>query len=76
MKYNLINENFTSNYAVNLMRSRGIADLEQYKAPGREFLSSPSNLKNISAARVLRSGRIRTAATSSPWTFSPVRQSA
>ena len=29
MKYNLINENFDSNYAANLMRSRGIADLEQ-----------------------------------------------
>ena len=50
MKYNLINDNFTSDYAVNLMRSRGIADLEQYKAPGREFLSSPTNLKNIAAA--------------------------
>ena len=50
MKCNLINENFTSDYAVNLMRSRGIADLEQYKAPSREFLSSPNNLKNIAAA--------------------------
>ena len=49
MKYNLINENFTSDYTANLMRSRGIADLEQYKAPGREFLSSPMNLKNIAA---------------------------
>lgn len=50
MKYNLINENFTSDYAANLMRSRGIADLGQYKAPSREFLSSPSNLKNMAAA--------------------------
>lgn len=50
MKYNLINENFTDNYAVNLMRSRGIADLEQYKKPSREFLSSPNNLRNIAAA--------------------------
>ena len=50
MKYNLINDNFTSDYAVNLMRSRGIADLEQYKTPSREFLSSPTNLKNIAAA--------------------------
>jgi single-stranded-DNA-specific exonuclease len=53
MKYNLINENFTSNYAVNLMRSRGIADLEQYKTPGREFLSSPTNLKNIAAGAAM-----------------------
>ena len=50
MKYNLINENFSSNYTANLMRSRGIADLEQYKKPSREFLSSPTNLKNIAAA--------------------------
>ena len=53
MKYNLINENFTSDYAVNLMRSRGIADLEQYKKPGREFLSSPTNLKNIAAGAAM-----------------------
>ena len=53
MKYNLINENFTSDYAVNLMRSRGIADLEQYKTPGREFLSSPTNLKNIAAGAAM-----------------------
>lgn len=50
MKYNLINENFTSDYAVNLMRSRGIVDLGMYKAPSRDFLSSPNNLKNIAAA--------------------------
>ena len=50
MKYNLINENFVSNYAANLLRSRGVADLGQYKTPGREFLSSPNNLKNIAAA--------------------------
>ena len=50
MKYNLINENFADNYAVNLMRSRGIADLEQYKKPSRGFLSSPNNLRNIAAA--------------------------
>ena len=50
MKYNLVNENFTSDYAVNLMRSRGIVNLDMYKAPTREFLSSPNNLKNIAAA--------------------------
>lgn len=50
MKYNLVNENFTSDYAVNLMKSRGIVNLDMYKAPTREFLQSPSNLKNIAAA--------------------------
>ena len=53
MKYNLVNENFTSDYAKNLMRSRGIADLEMYKAPSREFLSSPNNLKNIAAGAAM-----------------------
>ena len=50
MKYNLVNENFTSDYAVNLMKSRGIVNLDMYKAPTRDFLQSPSNLKNIAAA--------------------------
>ena len=53
MKYNLINENFVSDYAANLLRSRGVADLEQYKAPSREFLSSPNNLKNIAAGAAM-----------------------
>lgn len=53
MKYNLINENFTSDYAANLMRSRGIVDLEMYKAPSRDFLSSPNNLKNIAAGAAM-----------------------
>ena len=53
MKYNLINENFASDYAANLMRSRGIADLEMYKTPSREFLSSPNNLKNIAAGAAM-----------------------
>ena len=61
MKYNLINENFTSDYAANLMRSRGIIDLDIYKAPTDEFLSSPQKLKNIAAAaglyyRVVKAG--------------------
>ena len=61
MKYNLINENFTSDYAANLMRSRGVIDLDMYKAPTAEFLSSPQKLKNIAAAaglycRVVKAG--------------------
>ena len=53
MKYNLINENFSGNYAENLMRSRGVADLEQYKKPSREFLSEPDNLRNIASGAAL-----------------------
>ena len=47
MKYNLINENFTNDYAANLLRSRGIADLDLYRNPTRDFLQSPTALKNI-----------------------------
>ena len=47
MKYNLINENFTSDYAENLLKSRGIIDLDLYRNPTRDFLQSPTALKNI-----------------------------
>lgn len=61
MKYNLINENFKSDYAANLLRSRGITDINMYKAPTADFLSSPTLLKNIAAGaglylRVVNSG--------------------
>ena len=47
MKYNLINENFTSDYAENLLKSRGIIDLDLYRNPTRDFLQSPTALRNI-----------------------------
>lgn len=61
MKYNLINENFKSDYAANLLKSRGITDINMYKAPTADFLSSPTLLKNIAAGaglylRVVNSG--------------------
>lgn len=61
MKYNLINENFKSDYAANLLKSRGIPDINMYKAPTADFLSSPTLLKNIAAGaglylRVVNSG--------------------
>ena len=50
MKINLINDDFQQDYVRNLLHSRGIADLESYKVPSREFLQDPSALKNIAAA--------------------------
>ena len=50
MKYNLVNKNFTSNYAEMLMYSRGIVDLDLYKKPTADFLAPPTNLKNMAVA--------------------------
>jgi single-stranded-DNA-specific exonuclease len=53
MKINLINENFTSDYVANLLRARGVEDVEGYFHPRAEFLQSPTDLKNIRLAAVL-----------------------
>ena len=53
MKYNLINENFETDYVKNLLTSRGILDVELYKNPTADFLQSPSNLKNIAIGAAL-----------------------
>ena len=53
MKIQLVNENFTSNYTKNLMKTRGITDLETYKNPGPEHLLDPSKLKNIAYAAAM-----------------------
>ena len=53
MKINLINENFTSDYVANLLKARGVEDVEGYFHPRAEFLQSPTDLKNIRLAAVL-----------------------
>ena len=53
MKYNLINENFETDYVKNLLASRGIPDVELYKNPTADFLQSPNNLKNIAIGAAL-----------------------
>ena len=53
MKINLINENFTNDYVANLLRARGVEDVEGYFHPRAEFLQSPTDLKNIRLAAVL-----------------------
>lgn len=53
VKINLINTNFTSNYVDNLLKARGVVDVEAYKAPTIEYLQSPHALKNIGRAAAL-----------------------
>ena len=47
MKVNLVNENFTDNYLVNLLKARGVTNIEEYIHPTEDCLESPSWLNNI-----------------------------
>ena len=53
MKTRLINENFKSDYVDNLLKARGIEDVEKYYEPTADCLQSPSDLENIADAAVL-----------------------
>jgi len=64
MKVRLINEEITNDYGANLLRSRGVSDVETYMNPTADLVNNPSLLKNIAAGtamylRVVKeSGRI------------------
>ena len=47
MKVNLVNENFKDHYLINLLKARGVTDIDQFIHPTEECLNSPSWLKNI-----------------------------
>ena len=47
MKAKLINENFTEDYVVNLLKFYGIKNIEDYLTPNSNMLQSPLNLDNI-----------------------------
>ena len=47
MKCNLVNENFRNNYAENLLKARGVADVQAFMEPRAEYVQSPNDLKNI-----------------------------
>lgn len=53
MKTRLVNENFKSDYVDQLLRSRGIEDVNKYYEPGTECLQSPSDLENIGQGAML-----------------------
>ena len=47
MKVNLVNENFTEDYLANLLKARGVSDVNQYLTPDESCLNSPFFLNNI-----------------------------
>ena len=47
MKVNLVNENFKSDYRENLLRSRGIKDINHYLKPTIQNLSDPGLMNNM-----------------------------
>ena len=47
MKINLINENFTEDYAYNYLKTKGITNIEEYLNPPVTAVQHPSNLDNI-----------------------------
>ena len=53
MKTRLINENFKSQYVDQLLKSRGITDVEKYYEPTSECLQSPCDLESIGEAAML-----------------------
>ena len=53
MKINLINDNFTDNYVENLLKARGVENVEDYFKPTEKYLQSPEALKNIRLAAAL-----------------------
>lgn len=53
MKVNLTTENFKSDYFANLMRARGVEDLEKFINPDDDCLGYPADLENIDAGSAL-----------------------
>lgn len=53
MKINLVNENFTSDYVENLLRARGVEDIELFMRPTDDCLQSPLGLKGITMGAIL-----------------------
>ena len=47
MKVNLVNENFTSDYLANLLRTRGVVNIEDFLEPTDKYLSDPTLLDNV-----------------------------
>ena len=47
MKCNLVNENFQSDYINNLLKARGVTDIDGFIHPNKSALQDPIALKNI-----------------------------
>lgn len=53
MKVKLQNENFKNNYVMNLLKARGIENIEEFLSPSEKNLQSFSDLNNINEAITL-----------------------
>ena len=53
MKVVLANENFQDNYVVNLLKARGVVEVDKYFKPTPDCLQAPDALKNIRLAAAL-----------------------
>ena len=53
MNYNLVNENFRENYGENLLRARGVTNIEHFLQPDSSCLQDSSDLDNINEAASL-----------------------
>lgn len=53
MKCRLVNTNFRDEYITNILRARGVEDIEAYLSPNINYLQSPLGLKNIEQAAAL-----------------------
>lgn len=53
MKYKLVNENFRDEYVANLLRARGVEDVESYMNPHEAMIQDPSALDNIESGAEL-----------------------
>lgn len=53
MKCNLVNPNFQGNYVEELLKARGVEDIDGFLRPKSEFLQSPDDLKSIGIAAAL-----------------------
>ena len=47
MKYKLVNENYKNEYVANLLKARGVEDVESYMNPHEAMIQDPSMLDNI-----------------------------
>jgi len=47
MKVNLVNENYTEDYLANLLKARGVTDIDKYLSPDESCLNNPILFDNI-----------------------------
>lgn len=53
MKVNLTNQNFTNNYVANLLKARGVLDIQKFLYPTKDCLQNPNDFKNIGIGAAL-----------------------